>query len=222
MLDRQAQMRNARFEIVFEACDRRWQRGRVVGSDGDAIGGWEGGRTSGSRTRPLLGSSCGLCRLLADLDPVDWKEVHRAPPPCGHTRSGHPDGGQSQTWCYCDHAIAAGTTAPRSLGPDIADAQFAGILPHFCAPAKYMRYDVCRGERPSLVFSGQTIVEGPPRRLVTIVHNRYRCGAFNSAASGRGCCLNLSSPWRCDPALPRQTHQPRCAASFRRVSCQIM
>ena len=79
----------------------------------------------------------------------------------------------------------------------------------FCAPAKYMRYDVCRGERPSSVFSGQTIDEGPPRRLVTIVHNRYRCGAFNSAASGRGCCLNLSSPWRCDPALPRQTHAAR-------------
>jgi hypothetical protein len=51
MLDRQAQMRNARFEIVFEACDRRWQRGRVVGSDRDAIGRWEGGRTSGSGTR---------------------------------------------------------------------------------------------------------------------------------------------------------------------------
>ena len=73
-----------------------------------------------------------------------------------------------------------------------------------------MRYDVCRGERPSLVFSGQSIDEGPPRRLVTIVHNRYRWGAFNSAATRARLLLNLSSPWRCDPALPRQTHAARC------------
>ena len=59
MLDRQAQMRNACFEIVF-----RWTPHQAA----------------------ERASSCGLCRLLADLDPVDWKEVHRAPPPCGHTR----------------------------------------------------------------------------------------------------------------------------------------
>jgi hypothetical protein len=34
------------------------------------------------RITSRLGSSRRL--LLANLDPVDWKEVHRAPLPCGH------------------------------------------------------------------------------------------------------------------------------------------
>src|SRR5262245_53159503 len=74
----------------------------------------------------------GLCRLLANFDAVDCKEVHHAALPCGHTRSGHPDGDWTQTPRYCDHAIAARIAALRSLRPDIADAQFSSILQHFC------------------------------------------------------------------------------------------
>jgi len=83
------------------------------------------------RTR-LFGSSMGLYRRFANLDPVDQKEVRRAPMPCGHTFSGHPYGGRAQTWLYCNHAIAARAAVLRAFRPDIADAQFGGILPHLC------------------------------------------------------------------------------------------
>jgi hypothetical protein len=39
--------------------------------------------------------SCGLSRLVTNLDPVDQKEVNRALLPCGHGRCGNSHGGRS-------------------------------------------------------------------------------------------------------------------------------
>jgi hypothetical protein len=68
----------------------------------------------------------------------------------------------SQTRCYCNHAIAARTTAvPFVLSRHRRRAirqhtsTFSALLP------KCTRCDVCRGERPSSVFSAQTMNERP-------------------------------------------------------------
>ena len=73
-----------------------------------------------------------LCQLLTDPDAAEKKDVHRLVLLCCQTRT--RDSGDVQIPGYCDHTIAARTTALRSLCPDIANAQFTCILPHSDPP----------------------------------------------------------------------------------------
>ena len=68
---------------------------------------------------------------------------------------------------------------------------------------------------PSLVFSGHTVDEGPPLRLVIVVHNRHRWGAFNSTASRRNRSVWLAQ--EAEGASRRRLDKiqnARCEAAF--------
>jgi hypothetical protein len=106
--------------------------------------------------------SCGLSRLVTNLDPVDQKEVNRALLPCGHGRCGNSHGGRSQARLNGHYTITLCCTVLRALRPDIADAQFAGILPHHLQfLTTNVGYDPCRDDRRSdFALSGQLMDEG--------------------------------------------------------------